>query len=61
VRRAEHKGFGDLLRYPFCRWMRRHIDPDQLSPRQSNDDEGVEQLKANGRTTNKSMATMCGI
>ena len=26
------KSFGDLLRYPVRRWMRRHIDPDQLSP-----------------------------
>jgi len=26
------KGFGNLLRYPVRRRMRRHIDPDQLSP-----------------------------
>ena len=26
------KSFGDLLRYPARRRMRRHIDPDQLSP-----------------------------
>ena len=42
------KSFGDLLRYPVRRRMRRHIDPDQLSPSQPNDDEGVEQSKANG-------------
>ena len=43
------KSFGDLLRYPVCRRMRRHIDLDQLSPSQPNNDEGVEQAKANGR------------
>src|SRR5262245_21698638 len=25
-----------------------HVDPDQLSPIQSNDDEGIEQVEANG-------------
>src|SRR5262245_16853577 len=43
------KSFGDLLRYPIRRRMRRHIDPNQLSPRQPSNDEGVEQVKANGR------------
>ena len=33
------KSFGDLLRYPVRRRMRRHIDPDQLSPTQPNNDE----------------------
>ena len=41
------KSFSDLPRNPFCRRMRRHIDPDQLAPRQPNNDEGVEQAKAN--------------
>src|SRR4051812_48353669 len=43
------KGFGDLLGYPFSRRMRRHIDPDQFAPRQPDNDEGVEQAKANSR------------
>src|SRR4029077_15999831 len=43
------KRFGDLLRNPVRRRMRRHIDPDQLSPSQPNNDESVEQAKANGR------------
>src|SRR5439155_4775274 len=42
------KRFGDLLRYPVCRRMRRHIDPHQLSPSQPNNDEDVAQMKANG-------------
>ena len=36
------KRFGDLLRNPFCRRMRRHIYPHQLSPSQPNNDEGVK-------------------
>src|SRR5262245_36402468 len=42
------KSFGDLLRYPIRRRMRRHIDPDELSASQPNNDENVEQPKANG-------------
>ena len=36
------KRFGDLLRDPFCRRMRCHIDPHRLSPSQPNNDEGVK-------------------
>src|SRR5262245_58705136 len=47
-RLAPGKSFRDLLRNPLCRRMRCHIDPDQLSPGEPNNDEGVEQAKANG-------------
>jgi hypothetical protein len=47
--RVPGRGFGDLLRYPLCRRMRRHIHPDQLSPRQTNNDQDVELGKRHGR------------
>src|SRR4029450_201552 len=37
-----------LTRNPFCRWILRNVDPDQLSPIQPDDDEGIEQVEANG-------------
>ena len=41
--------FGQLLRDPFCRRVRCHIDPDKLSSSQPNNDQSVEQVEADGR------------
>ena len=38
-----------LARDPFCRRILCNVDPDQLSPVQPNNDEGIEQVEANGR------------
>ena len=38
-----------LARNPFCRRMCCGIDPDQVSAVQPHDDEGLEQIEANGR------------
>ena len=43
------EGFNNLLPDPFCRRVRGHIDPDKLSPSQPDNDQNVEQVKANGR------------
>ena len=40
--------FGYLLRNPFRRRVRRDIDPHKVSPRQPNNDKGIEQLKSDG-------------
>src|SRR5271170_4742390 len=40
---------GNLTRDPFCRWICCDIDPNELSAVQPNDDEGIEQVEANGR------------
>jgi len=50
----------DLARDPFRGRMRCDVDPDEVSAGQSDDDEGIEQVKANGRPTNRSMAAMSG-
>src|SRR5674476_1673719 len=34
---------------PFWRWICCDVDPDQISTVQLNDDEGIEQIEANGR------------
>jgi len=39
-----------LARNPFCRRMCCDVDPDQLSTLQPNDDKGIEQVEANGRS-----------
>jgi len=41
--------FSNLLRDPFCRRVRGHIDPDKLSPGQPDNDQDVELDKADGR------------
>jgi hypothetical protein len=43
------EGLTNLPRDPFGSRLRRHIDPDKLSPSQPNNDEGVEQIKGNRR------------
>jgi len=43
------EGFNNLLPDPFCRRVRGHIDPHKLSPSQPDNDQNVEQVKANGR------------
>ena len=42
------KSLTDLLRDPVCRWMRRHIDPDQFPPSQTNNDQNVKLNKRHG-------------
>jgi hypothetical protein len=49
-----------LLRDPFCRRVRRDVDPDKLSTRQPDDHQNIEQVKPMVGTTNRSMAAMCG-
>src|SRR3974390_1769376 len=34
---------------PFGRWMLCNVDPDELSPVQPDDDEGIEQVETNAR------------
>src|SRR4029434_1206107 len=41
--------FRDLVRDPFCCWIGCNIDPDEVSAVESNNDEGIEQIEANGR------------
>src|SRR5450756_625276 len=36
-------------RQPFSRWVCCDVDPDQVSAVQTDDDEGIEQVEANGR------------
>ena len=43
------KCFDNLLRNPFRCRMGRHIDPHKVSPCQSDNDQGVEQLKSDSR------------
>ena len=43
------EGFGELTCDPFGSRVCCHIDPDQVSPVESDDDEGIEQVKVNGR------------
>jgi hypothetical protein len=38
-----------LLRDPFCRRVRCHIEPDKLAPSQADNDQDVELDKADGR------------
>src|SRR5258706_1806056 len=38
----------DLACDPFRGWMRCDVDPDEVSARQPDDDEGVEHVEANG-------------
>src|SRR3981189_67496 len=52
--------FGDLACDPFRGWIGCDVDPDKVSANQPNDDEDIEQIEANGRTTNRSMAAMSG-
>jgi hypothetical protein len=40
---------GYLTHNPFRRRMACNVDPDQISAAQPDDDEGIEQIKANGR------------
>src|ERR1035437_8199059 len=40
---------GQLACNPFCRRICCDVDPDQVSAVQTDDDEGIEQIKANGR------------
>jgi|GEM_PF-1556785 hypothetical protein len=47
-----------LTRNPFRRRMACNVDPDEVSTIQPHDDEAIEQIKANGRDNNKSMAAM---
>jgi hypothetical protein len=41
--------FSNLLRNPFCRRMRRHIEPDKLSSGQPHNDQDIQQIEADGR------------
>jgi hypothetical protein len=51
----------DLASDPFRGRMWCDVDPDKVSALQSNDDEDIEQVEANGRgATNRSMAAMSG-
>ena len=43
------KCLGYLARNPFCGWICCHVDPDEISAIQPNDDEGIEQVEANSR------------
>src|SRR5665213_3093830 len=43
------EGLGQLACYPFSRWVCCDVDPDQVSAVQTDDDEGIEQVEANGR------------
>jgi hypothetical protein len=45
---------------PFCLRICCDVDPDEVSTVQPDDDEGIEQVEANGRATNKSMAAISG-
>jgi hypothetical protein len=38
----------DLTCDPLCSWMRCDVDPNKVSARQPDDDQAVEQIKANG-------------
>src|SRR5450756_2495396 len=40
-------------RQPFSRWVCCDVDPDQVSAAQTDDDEGIEQVEANGRNDEK--------
>jgi hypothetical protein len=40
----------DLACDPVRGWMRRHVDPDKISAGQPDNDEGIEQIEANGRS-----------
>src|SRR5947208_10121716 len=50
----------DLARDPVRGRMRCDVDPDEISAGQSHDDQGIEQVEAKGRATNRSMAAMSG-
>ena len=39
----------DLACDPFCRRMRCDVDPDEVPASEPHDDEGLEQVEANGR------------
>src|SRR5262249_5751001 len=41
------ESLGQLARDPFGGRIGRHVDPDEVSPVQPDDDEGVEQVEAN--------------
>src|SRR5664280_2090336 len=43
------EGLGQLACYPFSRWVCCDGDPDQLSAIQTDDDERIEEVEANGR------------
>src|SRR5450759_4290 len=43
------EGLGQLACDPFCRRICCDVDPDQLSAAQTDDDERIEQVEANGR------------
>jgi hypothetical protein len=45
--------FNDLLRDPFCRRVRCHVDPDKLSPNQPDNNQNVEQVKGLGRSSSR--------
>src|SRR6266567_4223020 len=41
--------FSNLLRNPFGGRVRGHVNPDKLAPSQPNNDQNVQQVKADGR------------
>src|SRR5262249_26554982 len=43
------ESFAELARDPVSGRICSYVDPDEVSPVQPNDDEGVEQVEANGR------------
>src|SRR5215813_8291840 len=43
------EGFGNLPRNPFGGRVCGHVDPDKLAPSQPDNDQNVQQVKANGR------------
>src|SRR5262249_12441786 len=54
------ESLGELARDPFGGRIGRHVDPDEGSSVQPDDDEGMSRLKPNVGTTNRSMAAMSG-
>jgi hypothetical protein len=49
-----------LARDPFCCWILRHANPDQLSPVQPDYDESIGQAEVDGWDNEQSMAAMSG-
>jgi len=48
-RTVPRESFAELARDPISGRICGHVDPDEVSPVQPDDDEGVEQVEANGR------------
>jgi hypothetical protein len=55
---APRKCLGELACDPFCGGACRDADPDKASAIEPDDDEGVQQVEANGRDNNRSIAAI---